>query len=179
MMKQPDLESLKKQALFKGLTENELEEVRRILMPHEYESYDSIINEGDTTTDIYIIVEGEVAVLKWDDQKLYQILIRMLHAGDMFGELSFLDLSPRATSIETRKRTKLYSLSREEMVKSIPERQLIYNKIITNIATINAERFRASNESYVKTIRSFALFNKSPVEAGDLCFSFGVFARVN
>ena len=153
-MEQPDLELLKRQALFKGLTEEELEEVRKLLVLHEYESYDSIIEEGDTSTDIYLIAEGEVAVLKWDDLNLFQILIRMLQAGDMFGELSFLDLSPRSTSIESRKHTKLYSLSREEMIKPLPSRQTIYNKIITNIATINAERFRVSNESYVKTLRS-------------------------
>lgn len=145
---------LKNQNLFRGFTDEELAKIRPILSKEEYQSNDMIIEEGDLSTELYMIAKGEVSILKWDTEHKFQLPINRLTSGQMFGEMSFIDSSPRSSSIKAIKETIVWKLSREDLNKRLPEMADIHGKVITNIALINIQRLRESNKSYVKNLRS-------------------------
>ena len=149
-----NLEYIKNQSLMRGLSDLELEKIKKYLSPLEVESYKSVIEEADISGDIFFLIEGEMALLKWDESKLFQLPIGQIKPGDMFGEMSFLDLSPRSVTIQARKNSFLYKLSREALIRDLPAMQDTYNKIIANIALINVQRLRDANQLYLKTLRS-------------------------
>lgn len=149
-----NLDFLRKQSIMNGLTDEELEQVRKLLTKQEIESNETVIEEGEQSTDLYLIAEGEVSVLKWDEAKLFQLPVGTLVEGDMFGEMSFLDKSPRSSTVDTNKKTVLYRLAREDLDRNLPGMQDILTKIIGNVATINIQRLRAGNKAQVKTLRS-------------------------
>lgn len=148
------LDFLKKQSLMRDFSDEELAKIAILLKKQEFDSLQVIIDEGDISNEVYLIEEGEVKVLKWDQDGVFQLPIGKLISGDMFGEMSFMDDSPRSSTIETVKKTSVYSLSRSDLEKKLPETQGILNKIFFNIATININRLRAANEAHVKSMRS-------------------------
>lgn len=147
---------LKKQSLLKGLTDAEIEKIEHLFKRVDFLNNEVIIEEGEASTELYLISEGEVSILKLDEDQLFNLPIGKLKAGDMFGEMSFMDGSPRSSTIETTKTTSVYSLPRKVLdeLKDKPGLQDIYNKIITNIAIININRLRSSNAAHVKTLRT-------------------------
>ena len=58
---------------------------------------DYIFEEGDTGTDMFIIQEGEVEILKLSGSQMHRLAL--LEAGDFFGEMSLLEELPRDLAI--------------------------------------------------------------------------------
>lgn len=153
-MQNLNLNFLRKQSLMQGLTDSELEKILKLLTKQEIDSNETIIEEGEQSNDLYLIAEGEVSILMWDEAKLFQLPVGTLSEGEMFGEMSFLDNSPRSSTVDTNKKTILYRLARADIDSCLPEMQDIFNKIIANIAVINIQRLKAGNKAQVKTLRS-------------------------
>jgi CRP-like cAMP-binding protein len=145
---------LRNQKLLKGLTDDELVKVSALLKRRTFERADSVILEDEHSSDIFLIASGEVKILKWDEDHLFQLPVGKLKAGEMFGEMSFMDYSARSSTIEALDTLVTYQLSREDIESRLPDMALILEKIISNIAIINFERLRAANTAHVKTLRS-------------------------
>lgn len=166
-----DIEKLKEQILLKSMTNDELTKLYPLLKEKEFNINDVILEEGDLTTDLYLIKEGEVGVLKWDQDHKFQLPLARLLAGQMFGEMSFMDGSARSSTIKATKHTVVWQLSQEELKHHLPGIASIQNKLITNIAIINIQRLRSSNQSYVKNLRSEIGFLQRRAEKGQFTFS--------
>ena len=59
----------------------------------QYNAEEIIIKEGDTGESVYIIKEGRVNVTKEVDGK--EVHIAYIKAGQIFGEMSMIDMSPQ------------------------------------------------------------------------------------
>lgn len=153
-----------KQTLVKGLTEEQLLFLQSQFIEESYLPDDSIITEGEVTNDLYIIFEGEVNVLKWDESHQSQTVLGKLEKGDVFGEMSFMDNSPRSSTIKATKPTKILRLPKKmleitstdqiriqdgsenlDLTKILRYIALLRSKIFANIALINIDRLRAAN----------------------------------
>lgn len=143
-------EFLKEQSLMKGLTEQELQSIKKQLFIEKYLPNDSIIEEGDHSREVYLIAEGEVSVLKWDADHIVQLPIGRLVKGDMFGEMSFMDAMPRSTSIKATKETTVFKLP----VEAIAANADIQKKIFANIALVNINIVRESNKLFTKNLQN-------------------------
>lgn len=146
------LDFLKTPSLMQGMTEEELEKILPFFVRVEVDRNETVIEEGEASFDLYLIAEGEVTVLKWDEAKLFQLPLETLEAGEIFGDMSFMDGSLRSTTVETNKGTLLYRLARDKI--SPVAMKDIYNKMIANIIKINSERIRVGNQAQVKAVRS-------------------------
>lgn len=135
---------LRNQPLTEGLSEEELVLLSHIVDEKVYQPDAIIIEENELTTDIYFIVEGEVRLLKWDEMNNLWRLIEVLKKGDIFGEMAFLDSSPRSTRVTAHGLIKLLKLSKDKL-----DIISIYNKIIKNIAWIGIHRLRLTTQKYV------------------------------
>ena len=89
-------EELKRLALFVDLPEDELEQIAASGEEAAFAEGEWIIRQGDEHSAIYVIVEGEVAVVIDDEDR------RVLSKGAFFGEVSVLLQEPATASIVTR-----------------------------------------------------------------------------
>lgn len=138
------IDLIKDQLLMEGLTEEELFVLSFLLKEETYPPKSVIIEENETSDDIYFIVEGEVELLKFDIAEQNWRLIDRLRTGNMFGEMAFLDSSPRSLRVEATDYTTVLKLSKADL-----DVMSIYHKIVKNIALISIDRLRSITEKYV------------------------------
>jgi CRP/FNR family cyclic AMP-dependent transcriptional regulator len=90
------LDELGRLALFADLPRPELEEIARSGDEISFGEGEWIIRQGDAHSAVYVIVDGEVAVVIDDEDR------RILSKGSFFGEVSVLLEEPATASIVTR-----------------------------------------------------------------------------
>jgi CRP/FNR family cyclic AMP-dependent transcriptional regulator len=90
------LEDLGRLALFVDLPAEELQAIAASAEEVSFGEGEWIIRQGDPQTHVYVIVEGEVAVVIDDEDR------RVLSKGSFFGEVAVLLEEPATASIITR-----------------------------------------------------------------------------
>jgi CRP/FNR family cyclic AMP-dependent transcriptional regulator len=95
-----DLKVLNGIELFESLDEEDLRAVSRHLVRRRYPRNSIIINEGDTTNSLYIILSGRVKAFL-NDESGKEVILNVVNAGDYFGEVSLFDDGRRSASIMT------------------------------------------------------------------------------
>ena len=99
-----------------------------------------VVSEGDQGREFYIVLSGDFSVVKTLPSGKEKIIAK-LHPGDSFGEMSFLDGSPRAASVVADSPGLLLKFERSSLLK-IPETAA---KIYFNLAKLLASRIRDTN----------------------------------
>jgi serine/threonine protein kinase len=102
---QEKFNSIKGLEFFQGFPDAEIWEIIRASNWQDYAVEDDIIVEGELDDCFYIIVEGEVGVVKNDQS------IRMLSVGDCFGEMGYLAKTKRTATIKALVETALLKIN--------------------------------------------------------------------
>jgi CRP/FNR family transcriptional regulator/CRP/FNR family cyclic AMP-dependent transcriptional regulator len=102
---------LARSAIFEGLPEAALKQLAVTMQPKEYKRRRWIFQQGDAGTALYLIESGRVKVVLETAQGK-ELLLRVLGAGEVFGELALLDEQPRSASVVAREDTTAYMLER-------------------------------------------------------------------
>ncbi len=102
---QEKFNSIKQLEFFEGFPDSEIWEIIRASTWQEYGTEDEIIVEGELDDCFYIIVEGEVGVLK------NERIIRLLEIGDCFGEMGYLAKTERTATIKANIDTALLKIN--------------------------------------------------------------------
>jgi CRP-like cAMP-binding protein len=145
------LDFLRNQPLTDGLNEEELIILSFLLEEKAYDKDSLIIEEKEDSYDIYFIIEGEVSLFKWNALHKTWFLIDILKKGDMFGEMAFLDSSPRSSRAVSNEYTVLWMLPQGKL-----DIASIHNKIVKNIGLIGINRLRITTEKYINDQKKIA-----------------------
>ena len=94
------MSELRSISLFSGLTEETLSAIDRLTTTRQYPKNSIIINEGDVSNSMYLLMEGRVKVYL-SDQDGREFVLNNLQPGDYFGDFSLLDDERRTASIMT------------------------------------------------------------------------------
>lgn len=103
---------LKKIFLFSGLDDTSLAALGQHAVLRSFAKNTILINEGDNSDSLYLILSGSVQVYTSDNEGK-EALLATLAAGDCFGELSLLDGRARSASVRTLEPCQTLVLSRE------------------------------------------------------------------
>ncbi len=94
----PDvLEMLKEHDLFAGLAEDDLRRLVDMARPLHLEPGQVLMQEGTPGASLYLVLDGEFEVTKRSGQQDVHLAVR--GAGEVFGEMSILDQSPRSATL--------------------------------------------------------------------------------
>jgi CRP-like cAMP-binding protein len=88
----------------------------------DFEAGETIFKEGDLGTEMYIVHEGKVEILK--DLPGEQRLLAILEKGDFFGEMAILEDLPRTASARAQTATRVLLINGstfDQMLRSNPE----------------------------------------------------------
>jgi len=94
-----------------------------------YPANSILINEGDDTDSLYVVMEGEVKAYA-SDENGKEVILNMLGPGEYFGELALVDSEPRSASVKTMEPTKVMVIGKHDFKKALAENpDMAYNMI--------------------------------------------------
>ena len=99
--------------MFAVLPTATLEKLSRDLVPLSVPDGTDIITEGDAGDRIYLVAEGQVAILKAGKS------VAVTRAGGFFGEIALLRDVPRTATVRAVGSVELYALGREAFLEAV------------------------------------------------------------
>ncbi len=138
-------EALRHVWLFSELTEDQLESISSFTFENAFEPGELIVEEGQTGNGLYVIVSGNVEVLKGDLAETPQVLAKR-GAGDVFGEMALLGEWPRTASVRALDAVQCLGIDRWVFLSQL-ERQ---PKVTIRMLQILAQRLRDSDARFVE-----------------------------
>lgn len=133
---------LKQQYLFQGLNDAQLAHVVTHVERIEKFKDDVIYAQGSPGDKFYVIFQGRVRVTQKEGQRERQL--RILNAGDYFGEGGLLFKRPRSDTITALEPTVLLRLSREDFFELLE----IMPSIRMNLSATAESRYLALKENF-------------------------------
>jgi CRP/FNR family transcriptional regulator, cyclic AMP receptor protein len=134
------IETLKNIPIFHELTHNELLEVDELLHERIFDKGEIIFEKGEVGHGIYVIVSGRVRVNPCPE--LPNSAILELTAGELIGELSLFDETPRMATLVAAERTVTAALFQSEFSSLLTTNKNIGVKVLTEITRIIGRRTR-------------------------------------
>jgi len=104
---------LKKVPLFADLPDDDLDRLCAVVNEVDIPTGKNLFTEGEAGDKAYVIMAGEVDILKESGGQT--VLLATRHSGDVIGEMSLLDQTPRFASGRTRTACKLLEISHENL----------------------------------------------------------------
>ncbi len=116
----PQMPQMPPTPLFSALDPKTLQSLIEKVNVNQFEPGDRIITQGEPGDLLYVLVEGEVVVLREGNPRLE---LTRLTEGAFFGEIAILTKYPRTTTVEAATSTTVLEISRtvvSEIVESYP-----------------------------------------------------------
>jgi CRP-like cAMP-binding protein len=98
---------------------------------------ETVIREGESGEKVFLIISGEVAVFKAQEEDK-QIHLDTMGAGDYFGEMALFEEAARSASIRTQKNSRFLILHKQEFNEIVRE----YPRIALQICAALSHRLR-------------------------------------
>ena len=121
---------------FQGLSRSELIELAKLTEDLEVAEGKVLTREGQSGSEFFVIVDGEVSVKK-DDQE-----IRTLGSGDFFGEIALLEDTPRTATVTAKTPLRFFVLTRQAFRSMLAHQPELEQKVLSALE----ERVRATSE---------------------------------
>lgn len=135
------LSLLKSTPLFGHLADPELIEVLQIVHERAYGPGEAIVTQGEPGLGLYILMRGEAEVLQHGEERGQRVA--RLGPGEVFGDVSFVDHSPRSATVVACQRVEAIGLYRTELLGLMDRRPQLASKILFALARQLATRLRA------------------------------------
>ena len=140
---------LKQADIFYQLTPTQLEMVANLCQERKFTAGDTILEEGSSGKEIYIITQGEVDVLVnpalvgGPDVPKGLVTIATLRRGQSFGEVALVDEGLRSASIRaSQKETRLLVIPRDKLVMLCETYPQLGYRLMYNLAADLAMKIR-------------------------------------
>lgn len=106
-------EFLKQIALFKGMSETDLKKLSESVRELTLSPGEILFHEGDEGRRAYIIIDGELEILKESAGR--EVLLAVRAKGAVIGEMALLQALPRSATVRARSETTLCAIEKEEL----------------------------------------------------------------
>jgi len=118
--------------LFSGLDARTLEVVEQHSAWQPVRKHAVVIQKGDESGVLYVVIAGRLKVSVADDQGK-EVILNTLGPGDYFGELAILGDMPRTATVVSLEDSKLLTLSRKAFLDLVREQPDIALAVIRNL----------------------------------------------
>lgn len=166
------LQALKQIPLFQHMTFTELQRVLNVASLQRFAAGSFIIREGDLDFVFYVLLHGQVKVLKDRD------VVATLNDGVHFGEMCLVDESPRSASIVADVDCMVLALERQALFGLINREQAVAVKILWGMCRELSQRLRRANESLSGARRETQRLQQAPQPASPGALRPGPFGPV-
>jgi CRP-like cAMP-binding protein len=131
--------------IFGQLTDRDVEWLARIGRRQQLDSDATLIHEGVPVDTLYFVLSGELSVVRGSPQRE----IARLSAGELVGEMSFIDARPPSATVLGRAGTVLCAIPRREVEHHLVADVAFAARFYKAVATFLSDRVRRmSAEQY-------------------------------
>ena len=130
--------------LFEMLSNSEMVHLAELAEQRRYGAGDIVFEEGELGDSLYVIVEGEVEVVRRDSGGVPRPLT-VLTAPEFFGEMSLIDKEYRSATVRARTEAVLLRLSAEQLSVFRQSYRDGFTFVVINIARVLSARIREAN----------------------------------
>ncbi|MEX1232764.1 MAG: cyclic nucleotide-binding domain-containing protein [Planctomycetaceae bacterium] len=135
---------LKDCPIFHGLEASDLSVIAEMLRVQKMPAGWQVLHEGDFEQALWIISEGQCAVMKGPRETEQQLAV--LDPYSVFGEMSFFTAGPHSASVKTLKESELLYLTREQFEVLLQTNPKAAHRMAVNTIGILADRVRRMDE---------------------------------
>lgn len=140
----PSPSQLREIGLFGALSDETLEFLATTLPVRVVEVGESLFREGDQAREMFVVLGGEVEVLK-RTRRGAEARVALLGPGDWFGEMSILDVQPRSASVIAVAPSRLLRITSESLDALYRRDLKSYSLIVLNVARELSRRLRVAD----------------------------------
>jgi CRP-like cAMP-binding protein/membrane protease YdiL (CAAX protease family) len=140
-------DGLRDHFLFSGLSDAERSEILDQGEVRECGAGDVILTEDQPNSRLFIVLKGEVEVLKLEPTTNRVLPLSTIREGGLFGELSFFNEAPCTATVKAIGGVTLLMLDR----KAFHAGSAAYDNLVASMAGTNLARLDATNAKYVKS----------------------------
>lgn len=148
--KQYSLKRLKHEMLFNWLPKDwnwrERKEIEQIFDIKHLAQQEICVRQNDPIEAFYLLMEGQLNVLDWDNKQNHPILAELLNPGDHFGENSILVPLRSPYTIEARQGSTLLILERKRLEQNANLASV--QKLIVQLAQYNPDQAAFIKKNY-------------------------------
>ena len=138
------LSILNKISIFAGLTDEQLHSFFQRLETIHYEAGETVFEQGDHPSYIYVIRSGKIKLVATKDETPFELVV--FEQGQCFGESSVIGIQPHAATAIAVEDTELIALSRHALLSIYETDLALFSTLIMNIARETCRRLRSSSE---------------------------------
>lgn len=128
---------LKNIEIFADLSVNELAAVASVTEEAAFDEMEMVFREGETGDTLFLIVEGEVAVIK-DCNADREFELDTIGPGDYFGDMALFGDDRRSATIRVKKDARFLTLNKQELQEIVRE----YPQIALHVCRVLSVRIR-------------------------------------
>jgi CRP/FNR family cyclic AMP-dependent transcriptional regulator len=159
------IEYLKNNPFFEDLTHEELERVSEVCSVESFSRGNQIFSEGAPGDNFYIIVSGGVRIQK-KIPKAGSETLRVLKAGEEFGEMALVEEMPRSASAVADEDLQLVCIGKPDLDRLFGEHHSIAVKILKVFCKTMSARLRESSERMIRVFEEMGIEMKDE-ESGE------------
>jgi CRP-like cAMP-binding protein len=130
--------------LFEMLSSTELAHLAELAEQRRYTDGELVFEEGELGDSLYVIVRGEVEVVRRDGSGAPRPLT-VLTAPEFFGEMSLIDKEYRSATVRARTEAVMLRLSAQHLSTFRQTHRDGFTFVLINIARILSARLREAN----------------------------------
>jgi len=129
----PDLDTLARSVVLRGLPRAELEALRPKLRRRQYRRGEVVFRQGDPGHALYVLVEGRLKVVL-PAETGEEAILNVLGPGDVLGELALLDAEPRSATIVALEPVVVVTLAREDFLELLGRSPAAVEGVLAGLA---------------------------------------------
>ena len=137
--------------IFRGLSHLQAGKLLTHCVERNYESGETIFEEGDMGKALFLVLNGRVSITKQVKGGQEAIVLATLESGSYFGELALLDTLPRSAGAKAINPTDVLILYKSDFDSLIERRTDIGLPVMQMIARTLSGQLRRMNEQLARS----------------------------
>jgi glutaminase len=132
--------------LCQGFTPEEITIFKKLLKPCTFKADDVVLKDGEESTDLFFLKRGKVSVMVGDKEG-HEHRVVTYSPGMAFGEVAFLDRSPRSATVRADTDIECEMLSAQKFDAVTNDHPAMAVKLLRNIAIEFSHTLRRNNRA--------------------------------
>lgn len=165
MSEEQKKEFFKKNSLFSNLSEESLKALYSISEEIALKPGDFLMQEGDSADELFLIINGDLEIIKYDDEMKTHFVINALHEGDTIGEMALIDQGKRSASVRAATDSRLFHISFEKLEK-LKQQHGDIETIFSEISRRMSQKLRETTDVAAVALKNELIEYKNRVSMG-------------
>ena len=133
MARTRELEALRSSVLARELGEAECEILSKVIEVRSLQDGEIVCDEGQSDSKLHVVISGALRVSKREPSGGEWHTLYALTAGDLVGELSFMDETPHYAALRAAGPTEIFSLDRHDLESLLEQQPRIVYQVMRAI----------------------------------------------